>query len=94
MDILCETEPRYREYVVIEGKQKVLYMHIMKAIYGMRVSVMLFYKKLVKDLKQYGFIVNPYDPCVANKIVEGKQLTVSWHVDDLKSSHKDSKVND
>ena len=78
---------------MIEEKQKALYMHIIKAIYGMLVSAMLFYKKLVKDLKQYGFVVNPYDPCVANKIVKGKQLTVSWYVDDLKSSHKDSKVN-
>ena len=38
--------------------------------------------------------MNPYDPCVANRIVNGKQHTVSWHVDDLKSSHVDSKVND
>lgn len=28
-----------------------------------------------------------YNPCVANKIVNGKQLTVVWHVDDLKVSH-------
>jgi hypothetical protein len=38
--------------------------------------------------------VNPYDPCVANCIVNRKQHTVSWHVNDLKSSHVDSKVND
>jgi hypothetical protein len=38
--------------------------------------------------------VNLYDPCVANHIVKVKQHTVSWHVDDLKSSHVDSKVND
>ena len=48
----------------------------------------------MKDLEGYGFVVNPYNPCVANKMVNGKQMTVSWHVDDLKSSHKDSKVND
>ena len=40
-------------------------------------SAMLFYKKLKKDLTDYGFIVNPYDPCVANKEVNGKQLTVT-----------------
>ena len=33
--------------------------------------------------------MNPYDPCVANKIVNGSQMTVTWHVDDLKVSHKD-----
>ena len=36
-----------------------------------------------------GYEINPYDPCVANKIVNGKQLTVSWHVDDLTLSHVD-----
>ena len=42
----------------------------------------------------YGFEINPYNPCVVNKRVNGKQLTVMWHVDDVKSSHVDSKVND
>ena len=36
-----------------------------------------------------GFEVNPYDPCVANKMVNGKQMTICWHVDDLKVSHVD-----
>ena len=34
-----------------------------------------------------GFEVNPYDPCVANKMVNGKQMTICWHVDDLKVSN-------
>ena len=33
--------------------------------------------------------MNPYDPCVANKIINDSQMTVTWHVDDLKISHKD-----
>ena len=37
-----------------------------------------------------GFEVNPYDPCVANKVINGSQMTVTWHVDDLKISHKES----
>ena len=35
------------------------------------------------DLEACGFRINPYDPCVANNIVGGKQLTVYWHVDDI-----------
>ena len=27
-------------------------------------------------------MVNPYDKCVANKIIDGDQCTISWHVDD------------
>ena len=38
--------------------------------------------------------MNSYDWCVANKMVDGKQLTIVWHVDDLKISHRDSKVVD
>ena len=39
------------------------------------------------NLTSWGFTLNPYDCCVANKDVDGKQLTVLWQVDDLKVSH-------
>ena len=97
VDILCEMDPVYKDYVVYEGKdkkQKVLYVHIVRALYGMLVSAMLFYKKFVADITKYGFELNPYDPCVANKMVNGKQMTISWHVDDVKASHKESKILD
>ena len=35
-----------------------------------------------------------YDPCVTNETVDGKVLTVCFHVDDNKISHKSSKVVD
>ncbi len=50
-------------------------------------AALLYYQRFVTDLKSVGFHINPYDPCVANKIVRGKQLIVVWHVDDLKVSH-------
>ncbi|KAL7531353.1 LOW QUALITY PROTEIN: hypothetical protein ACHAWF_003734 [Thalassiosira exigua] len=37
-------------------------------------------------------MLNPYDPHVANKTASGSQLTVTWHVDDLKISHKNPNV--
>jgi hypothetical protein len=44
---------------------------------------------LGKELEDYGFKVNPYDPCMANKFTEcGKQMTVIWHVNDLMGSCK------
>ena len=49
-------------------------------------SALLFYKKLAGDLEAYGFRINIYDPCVANKMIGRKQLTVCWHVDNLKTS--------
>jgi hypothetical protein len=40
----------------------------------------------------WGFIINSYGPCIANKMIEGKQCTILWHVDDLKISHVRSQV--
>ena len=81
----------YQDYITQERGVPVIYLEILKAIYGMIESPMLFYKKLRNDLEENGFKINPYDLCVTKKqkkIVKGKQLTVTWHVDDLKISHK------
>ena len=55
-----------------------------------------FYRKLQKELEDYEFILNPEDPCVANKWTVdknhadgGHQMTVIWHVDNLLASCKD-----
>jgi len=94
-DMLVEIDPdTYGPYLTKENGVSVLYLEILKTLYGMMVSSLLFYRKLRKDLEQLGIKVNPYDICVANKMINGKQLTVFWHVDDLKISHKDKKVVD
>jgi hypothetical protein len=52
----------------------------------MRASL-LFYRKLRKELKAYGFTINPYNACVANVTTRcGKQLMVMWYMDDLMAS--------
>jgi hypothetical protein len=81
----------YRKYVsVVRKGTKILYMKLQKALYGLMWASLLFYWKLRTELEAYGFEINPYDPCVANKITEGgKQLTVIWNVDDLMGSCKD-----
>ena len=93
VDILCEIDPIYWDYMVTKGNQKVLCGHNTQAIYGMLVSAMLFYCKLTEALLSYGFELTPYDLCVANKMVNSEQLTVCWHMDDLKSSHINPKVD-
>ena len=52
-------------------------------------SALLFYQKLVSELKSMGIVDNSYDPCIANKIVDGHQLTLRWHEDNLMISHID-----
>jgi hypothetical protein len=92
---LVDTAPQdYQDFVCMEGNQKVLYVEMLKALYGMLQSSLLYYKKFCKDLEEIRFKINPYGPCVANSVINGKQHTVTWHIDDLKSSHIDPKVND
>jgi Reverse transcriptase (RNA-dependent DNA polymerase) len=94
--ILVSSEPEvYESYVIEVDNEKVIYAEVKKAIYGMLQASLMFYKKLRRDLEEIGYRVNPYDPCVANRIVKnGKRHTITWHVDDLKSSHEDAKGND
>ena len=79
----------YRKYITTDSKGRpVLYVKLQKALYGMLKSALLFYKKLLSELMSQGFQPNSYDPCVVNKMIGGHQMTITWHVDDLKISHK------
>ncbi len=80
----------YRKLVIYDkNNQALLYIKLSKAIYDLLKTALLFYKKLVEDLKNYKspFTINPYNPCVANATINGKQMTITWHIDDLKVSH-------
>jgi hypothetical protein len=58
------------------------------------VASLLYYRKFVKSSMDIYFIINPYDPCVANKIIEGEHMTICFHVDDCKLSHRKKTVMD
>ena len=57
-------------------------------------SSLILYQKLIKDMEAIGFKVNPYDNCMANKMVRDKQMTINWHVDGLKVYHADKDIVD
>ena len=93
VELLLEIDPEeYGPYITTEKDQKVLYVKLLKALYGTIRAARLFYEKLCCKLQEWGFEDNKYDACVANKTVNGKQLTITWHVDDLKVSHVDASV--
>ena len=92
VDVMCQVNPSYRSYVTTEKGTKVLYLKLNKALYGCVKSAMLWYDLFVNTLEKMGFKINPYDTCVANKMVNGKQLTIVWYVDDLKDSHVEKQV--
>ena len=87
-ELMVKTNPKlYQQYVILEKGKSVLYLRLQKALYGMMKSALLLYRKLVSELQDMGFEINPYDPCVANKMVNGTQMSIRWHVDDLMISH-------
>jgi len=76
VDILCEMNPNYKDYIVFKDDKKFLCPHHLSNL-RMLVAAMLFYKKLVADLTKHRFEVNSYNPCAANKMVDGKESIVT-----------------
>ena len=62
-----------------------------KIFYRLLKNALLFYINLAGNLTNLGFNINLYEPCVVNKLIQGKQMTKFWHVDDLQISHADPK---
>ncbi len=96
VDILVSIAPEvYGPYVSTnKSGQKVLLVQCLDAVYGTMVAALLYYKKFVKSLTKQGYKINPYDGCVANKMVKGKLKMIFFHVVDCKFSHESSKVID
>ena len=91
-DVACtflHTQSDEDVIMVLEGALAELMVKVDHTLYRILRSALLFYHNLVGDLEAEGFAINPYDPCVANKLINGKQITIIWHVDDLKISHVD-----
>jgi hypothetical protein len=87
VDIMCSVCEEYEEFVTYEHGRKVLYLRLLKALHGCVKSALLWYELFTGTLRGSGFELNPYDACVANKMVDGKQCTIAWFVDDNKISH-------
>ena len=93
VDVLLEIDPeRYGPCVCTYNGRRYLYAKAVKAIYGAMRSALLFYQLFSGQLKEWDFKINEYDACTMNKMVNGSQLTIVWHVDDCKISHRDEEV--
>ena len=53
--------------MVIDKGTRLMHTRINKALYEFLHSPLIFDIKLVTDLKNYGFKLNPYDTCVTKK---------------------------
>ena len=78
VDILVEIAPDvYQPYVTKDRKGvEQLLMQCQNALYRTMVASLLYYRKFTKSLTDIDFRINPYDPCVANKIIERNQMTI------------------
>jgi hypothetical protein len=93
-EMLVRLDPKmYRQYIKRWIGKTVLYVKLLKALYGTMRAALLFWKLMSSKLVLWGFEINTYDWCVANKIINGKQCTILWHVDNLQISHIDPDVN-
>ena len=94
VDMLIEINPKLKQYMINRKGYKLMYGQLEKAVYSTLLGAILFYKKLATKLDEWGFTMNPYDACTWNKMINGKQLTVQAHVDDLQVSSEDSEAID
>ena len=95
VDLIVRMDPSYAQFITYQGKKKVIYTKLDKALSGTMQGALLFWRRRTNFLvDEIGFEINPYDSCVANKTIKGEQFTICWHVDDLKLSHKCAEVVD
>jgi hypothetical protein len=92
VDIMCKVNPKYEKFVVIENGKKVLYLQLLKALYGCVESALLWYNLFTNTLVHMGFKLKSYNLCVANSQIKRKQCTIAWYVDDNKISRVDDTV--
>jgi hypothetical protein len=89
VSILAKVAPEIKPYTDRSGK---LLVKLDKAMYGTLDAAKIWYDKLTGALRDMGFDHNDVDPCVMNKMFNGKQCTLVVYVDDLLISCEDGDV--
>jgi hypothetical protein len=86
--LLCERDKSFKPYLDDRGT---MIVRLNKAQYGCVESARLWYNTLSAKLVSMGYEVNPYDPCVFNRIgTNGKQTTIVIYVDDILATSEES----
>ena len=79
--MLIQLDPSYEKF---RDRNDTVVVRLDKALYGCVEASLLWYKDLKSKLVANGFVENPYDRCLFNKIgSSGKQISIVLHVDDL-----------
>jgi hypothetical protein len=88
-EALIRIDQTYAQYQLPDGS---LVVKLQRALYGCIESARLWYNLLRSILETAGYVVNPLDPCIMNRTVNGVQCTVVIYVDDLMFTCKDHRV--
>ena len=65
---------------------------MLMALYKMLKALIQYYQKFVHSIQTIR-LVNSYDLCMANQIMNGKQHNVMWHINNIELSHEDAMIN-
>jgi hypothetical protein len=86
----------YGPYVVTGRHRRVLYKQVLRGLYGMLATALLWYMHFKQDLEEQGYTFNPPMILVSRtKLSRTRDNTQCNSMsDDLTCSHKDPKVND
>jgi hypothetical protein len=57
VNIMCRVSEHYNKFVVYESGKKVLYLQLLKALYGCVKSALLWYELFMGTLQQMGFVL-------------------------------------
>ena len=55
---MCQVNPAYEEYVVIERGKRVIYYQLLEALYGCQSFALLWYNLYMSTLEGLGFKLN------------------------------------
>jgi hypothetical protein len=94
VDILLEIDYEMYSPFIVKEKKRCCIVSCSRHCTGHCALLICFGKSSRVNYRSGGFELNPYDSCVANKMINGKQCTIGWHVDDLHISHVDPAVVD
>ena len=95
MNIMVEIFPDFYKSHITTNKKgvKQLLVQCQNALYGKMVTILLYCHKFTKSLTDVGLKIHPYNPGVANKMIDGQHMNKCYHVDNCKLSHRRSKIN-
>ena len=78
VDVLVEIAPDVCKACVTKDKKGVAQSLVpcQNDLCGTMVASLLHCRKFAKSLTDVDFVMNPHNPCMANKIIQGKKMTV------------------